>query len=647
MSVYGKLIINEFGNGFVNANLLSSNTVNTVNTMNLSGHLCVDKELFSKTNMEENISIYINKKDLNNAFHNEIIEVEYYKKKDLYYGKVINYSLINKIFIGYVHHFYLDEIFIYCSELKKSNLISIKKILSLTKNSWVVVKIQSTNNNKLFGELLEILPNDIDTIIEKKFNLTNICIEQNDINTHIEQNDINTHIEQNDINTHIEQNDINTHIEQNDINTHIEQNDINTHIEQNDINTHIEQNDINTHIEQCYLDTFTIDPERTQDCDDAFSIEFIDENNIKIYVHISDVAHWINPNNPLFYEIIKRGNTFYGKNKNWPMIPRNYSDNYCSILPNKKTYVVTNEFIYNKNDNTLNYNKWYYSVIESKNKYNYDYVDSVLNFDNNQFKIIYDTSMIIKKDINDFNLVNETKSHIMVKYWMIKVNQIMSGIVQKIYRSNLKPSNNKFELLKNYFEYKGINIESRNEIIKFINENPTKFNYYMIKNLLTKAYYYSTDKTHYGLGINNYTHWTSPIRRACDLLNHCILKGYDINIVPYLEYMNEMELKQDLIEEFIINFNNYKNINIGNIFEATIIKLNSNCIIIYIEDLDNKFSLHISKLSKTNEKLIYDENDKLLMDENCMVLYKLFDKINVRLTKIDFEILDFDIYYDL
>jgi len=649
MSVYGKLIINEFGNGFVN----------------------------TEKNGNENISIYINKKDLNNAFHNEIVEVEYYKKNNLYYGKVINYSLLNKTFIGYVHHFYLDEIFIYCSELKKSNLISIKTILNLSKNSWVIVKVESIINNKLHGQLLEILPNDIDIIIEKKFNLVNIDIEQNDVNNHIEQNDVNNHIEQNDVNNHIEQNDVNNHIEQNYVNNHIEQ---------NDVNNHIEQNDVNTHIDQCHLDTFTIDPESTQDCDDAFSIDIVDENNIKIYVHISDVAHWINPTKSFFDKIIKRGNTFYGKNKNWPMIPRYYSDNYCSILPNKKTYVVTHEFIYNKNDNTeknrsvsvdsslfsgayakenteknrsvsvdsslfsgayakentLSYNKWYYSIVESKNKYNYDYVDN--NFDN-KFKIIYDTSMIIKKDIPDFNLVYDTKSHTMVKYWMIKVNQIMSGIVQKIYRCNLKPADNKFELLQNYFEYKGLNIENRDEIIKFIDENPTKFNYYIIKNLLTKAYYYSNDKAHYGLGIDNYTHWTSPIRRACDLLNHCILKGFGfcIDIIPYLEYMNEMELKQDLIEEFIINYNNYKNINMGAIFEATIMKMNSNSIIIYIEDLDNKFSLHISKLSKINERLIYDDNNKLIMNENCVVLYKLFNKINVRLTKIDFEILDFEI----
>ncbi len=59
MIVKGKLIINEFGNGFVN----------------------VDNKI-----------IYINKSDLNKGFHNEMVEVEYTEENDMYYGKVINFK---------------------------------------------------------------------------------------------------------------------------------------------------------------------------------------------------------------------------------------------------------------------------------------------------------------------------------------------------------------------------------------------------------------------------------------------------------------------------------------------------------------------------------------------------------------------------
>ena len=89
----GKLIINEFGNGFVNVD---------------------DK------------TIYVNKKDINKAFHGETVEIEYYIENGKYYGKVINHTLIGKILTGFVHHIYKSEVYIFVPELKKSNMVIIK-----------------------------------------------------------------------------------------------------------------------------------------------------------------------------------------------------------------------------------------------------------------------------------------------------------------------------------------------------------------------------------------------------------------------------------------------------------------------------------------------------------------------------------------
>ena len=120
-NIKGKLIVNDFGNGFVNAN---------------------------------NITIYISKKNLNNAFNGELVEVEYYKDNELYNGRVINYSLINKVFIGKIVHFYMDNAYIYCCELGKSNLISIKTSLYINKNNLLKVKIITNENNLLKGYII-------------------------------------------------------------------------------------------------------------------------------------------------------------------------------------------------------------------------------------------------------------------------------------------------------------------------------------------------------------------------------------------------------------------------------------------------------------------------------------------------------------
>jgi ribonuclease R len=241
----------------------------------------------------------------------------------------------------------------------------------------------------------------------------------------------------------------------------------------------------------------------------------------------------------------------------------------------------------------------------------------------------------------------------MIRYWMIKTNQLMCQEIKRIYRSNPDPSENKLSLLNEYIKFKTQNqSETQNQtldrqsIITFFENNNTNTNNqllsFLIKSILPKAYYTETNEFHYGLGINDYTHWTSPIRRGADLLNHCILKGFKIEIDKYIEYINECEIKQDMIERFIQEFNNTQNINIGDIFNAIIIGLSQFGLIVYINKLDSKYSIHISNLSNNNNKLIYDKIKNTLKNENNnSIQFKLFDEIAVKVNKISVDNIHF------
>ncbi len=567
MFASGKLIINEYGNGFVNI---------------------------------ENKSIYIKKQNLNFGYNNQIVNVKYHEDNGSFFGEVVNFSLIGKTFVGIVHNFYKEQIFIYVPELKKSNLIMIKSKAALTRGDWVKVKVVSETSKEnqrqqLNGFLIEVYPDNIDLLIEKKFSLNNIFISQiSDIKTCTKKHFIK---------------------------------------------------------EQTYLNTFSIDPQTTQDCDDAFSIKSGKFNNeYHIYVHISDLAHYINPDHPEFEEIVKRGTTYYGKNTNWTMIPRIYADSFASILPNKRTNVVTCEFIYNSFKNKIKYIGWYYSVVESKNKFSYEYVD--LNFNNNDFKILYDSAKLIKSEIDDFILTDdESKSHLMVRYWMIKVNQIMCKEVKALYRCHLSPDNSKLNLVNEYIKFKNpdfvqdnlvINADNRSELINLNNDSgSSKLVKFLLKSCLSKAYYSSSDEGHYGLGIDQYTHWTSPIRRLCDLINHCILKGYKIDVEKYLGYMDESRDKQLEIEIFIRSYEIAKNCKPDEIYNAIIIDIKTTGIMIYVEDLDNKYNIHISKLS--DEKLEFVQKNNSMQLENNKIKYKMFQEVKVYVNKVDFDTIDFNI----
>jgi ribonuclease R len=234
-----------------------------------------------------------------------------------------------------------------------------------------------------------------------------------------------------------------------------------------------------------------------------------------------------------------------------------------------------------------------------------------------------------------------------------------------IYRYNAEPKNDKKNLLNRYIHHKYANkynslldsdsdsdldldIISRKNKIKIINENnDDKLLIYLGKIALNKSKYSANreENIHYGIGIMGYSHWTSPIRRLPDLLNQCLLLGYDISketIDKYLEHVNYIELKQDDIEYFCNCWNNNSSYDIGDILTGIIIKTSQTGIITYIESLNRRYSIHISKLSKNrlewNPETMELKSSNLYNDS-----YKLFDNIELIIIKKCFDIIEFDL----
>lgn len=586
---HGILIVNEFGNGFVN--LDNDNSQN-----------------------KGKITVYIPKDKLARAYNLEEVDIEYCssssESNDLYSGKVINYTLKNKEFVGMVHHIYKDEIFVYTTELKNANLIRIKTLIYLDKNTWIEVKI-TDDSKEIYGELIQVLPNSINDIIAAKYKLTQL----DEIDSNISTSSSIT-------------------------------------------NSRLNSDPKYEIIDQTLLETFTIDPSESLDCDDAFSIELF-EDIAKIYVHISNVACFFNPKHPLWEIICNRGNTFYGVNgKNWSMLPPNYANEICSILPNKETQVLTCEFDFSLADAKLEFIKYYPSKVISKNKYDYDTFDKLL-LETNQPKskeyILLEAARIIRNGYNDFIFSQETPAHWIVRYWMLHINTIMC---RNIYRYNAIPDDNKQKILSRYIHTKyankyistldTINL-SRDKLVEICNENQSNDSIisYLGKTAMLKSFY-TTDSElnyHYGIGKYGYTHWTSPIRRLPDLLNHCLLLGYSISesqLEEYIKKSNLAELKQDQLEKFIIIWKNAEKYKIGDKVNGIIIGIMKTGISVYVMELANKYTIHISKLS--NSRLEY--NDVMLHNDTIGIKYQLFDSIHLRISKLFFDIIEFDIEFN-
>ena len=449
------------------------------------------------------------------------------------------------------------------------------------------IRIVSTDcaSNQIHGEFLELFPDNLDILLEKKFHITRI-----DESSQLPLDDT-------------------------------------------PIASNVHHRDLTNH------NVFTIDPLGCQDADDAFSIVNFAPNDIRIYVHIADVASYINPDHPDFENIIARGNTFYGDATNWPMIPAKYANDICSILPNKITKVITTEFKYDSIARTVEYVDWYFSIVKSRAKYDYDTADAQIA-NNCDFQTIYDSSCILKLRIDDFTINRETSAHSMVKYWMIATNIVMCKELQLIWRVNPTPSD--FTNIRAYMkrfdpefarEWDG----NREALVKYVSSKNEPLLNYLVKMMLTKAKYTASNGDHYGLGMDNYTHWTSPIRRAADLLNHCAAHGYTpIDLAKYLPAINNAELVQDNLEAFMLNYKSGNNAKIGQIFNASIIEINQFGITVFIADLNNSYRIHISRLSR--ERLTYNDSNKTLTSANCK--FELFDSLKVIVAKKTIETME-------
>ena len=88
---------------------------------------------------------------------------------------------------------------------------------------------------------------------------------------------------------------------------------------------------------------FTIDPENSKDLDDALTLEQLSDSVKRVGVHIADVGFFVEPGTQLDKDAMFRSTSYYPGHdyQSVPMLPRELSENHCSLLPGKDRLCVS------------------------------------------------------------------------------------------------------------------------------------------------------------------------------------------------------------------------------------------------------------------------------------------------------------------
>lgn len=316
--------------------------------------------------------------------------------------------------------------------------------------------------------------------------------------------------------------------------------------------------------------TFTIDPADAKDFDDAISIRNLDNGNYEIGVHIADVSHFVTPDSPLDKAAYARATSVYLPDRVNPMLPERISNELCSLRPNEDKYTFS--VIFQINNRAEIKHKWIgRTIIHSNHRFTYEEVQETIETkDGLHFKpllLLNDLAKKFRKERFDNGAINfsstevkfqldekgkpigivvkESKdAHKLIEEFMLLANRTVAEYVSKIkinkepipfpYRIHDTPDEEKlapFVAFARKFGYT-FNMKDENQIAasfnKLLKDVQGKPEQHVLEQLgirtMAKAVYTTENIGHYGLGFENYCHFTSPIRRYPDVLVHRVLQ---------------------------------------------------------------------------------------------------------------------------
>ena len=443
------------------------------------------------------------------------------------------------------------------------------------------------------------------------------------------------------------------------------------------------------------LSLITIDGETARDFDDAVYAESIDKN-WRLVVAIADVSFYVQPDKILDKEAFERGNSVYFPRRVIPMLPEALSNGLCSLNPHVDRLCMICDMMIDQQGKVISY-KFYPSVMESKARMTYTDVSTLLNETSPEltekykaiiphiknldsvYKILTkqrhargaiefassETIMIFNDQgkIDRIEPVIRNEAHRIIEECMLAANVCAANFLIEhehpaLYRIHEGPTEERLENLQIFLAEFGFmlgggdkpSIKDYATVIEKIKGRPDE---HLLQTVLLRSMQqavYSPDNIgHFGLAYEAYAHFTSPIRRYPDLLIHRAIKATlekkkmpaaNWNVLG--QHCSMTERRADDATRDVSSWLKcyYMQDKIGEIYEGTVAGVTSFGLFVSIDGIYIEGLLHVTELG--NDYFTYDKARHAMVGERSHVIYRLGDRLKVKLVRVDLELSKID-----
>lgn len=433
--------------------------------------------------------------------------------------------------------------------------------------------------------------------------------------------------------------------------------------------------------------TFTIDPEKAQDFDDALSFRRVAEKLYEIGIHIADVSHYIRPDTLLDREAYLRAHSVYLVDRTIPMLPERLSNDLCSLKPHQDRLCYS-VLVRMDAEGELK-EKWIgRTVIRSDYRFTYEEAQRILDGEAHICRGALEglnklaRSMRKKRCENgalcfnlpevQFDLDNEGRplqvwlkeakeANRLVEEWMLLANKIVAETIGRengkktvfVYRTHSMPTPDRLHIFRHLMGKLGVKVKypqkGKQNVLSegLIRQADSDSKRSMIESLfvrtLAKAAYSLDNVGHYGLAFDYYTHFTSPIRRYPDLVVHRLLTHYleggrSVRRSKYWElcrHVSEMEIIAENAERASVRYKQleYLDAHPGRVWNGKITEIVKWGFYVELEEI--RCEGLVSILQMKDDYYEFQEKQYQMVGRRFGRSYHLGDKVSVKVFKLN------------